>query len=147
MKKIFLTFCIISIGIAFWISDNYWHLEKDIENGEVSYYVSYGYYNNGVPLLVCLYQIDRSFSIRIILQSHMTLLHSELDEYYQSNKIKDEKKSFPMAFKSTHFYQNLKNKLLNNGYKLDEEISFEKFSRNDTFYADVYLNAVLIEIK
>ena len=155
MKKIILTIILILvIATPLWIYNNNWVLDKE----DTLNYTP----NRGIPLLFCLAQIDKAFSIRVMLPFENCQLQEELREYYETKLPKELNKAlkssgnlhnptlaplikhFPSAFKSTTLYKKLEESVKDRGYWIDKEITFEKFTiykseKPYLFSADVWL--------
>ena len=156
MKKL-LILLILVIATPLWIYNNNWVLDKE----DTLNYTP----NRGVPLLFCLAQIDKAFSIRVMLPFENCQLQEELREYYETKLPKELNKAlkssgnlhnptlaplikhFPSAFKSTTLYKKLEESVKDRGYGIDKEITFEKFTidRNEKLYlfsADIWLETI-----
>ena len=135
------------------------------KDGDNTYYtLSYIPNGYGKPLFYCLSKIDGNFAIRIMLPLEDCKMQNELKAYYLKNlpkslkfalkssgnlhnpKLKPLINSFPSAFKSTSLYKKVKIILEIWDYKLEKDISFEKFVLYKTensylFHADIWLHA------
>ena len=164
MKKIILAIAILST-IALWLYSNDWVVEKNLlDNNETSYTLNY-LPHRGTPLFYPFAQIDKAFSIRVMLPCGDAQIEKELKAYYQ-NKMPKELNSalksscnlhnptlspmidaFPLAFKSTSFYKKLEKDLNTKGYWIDKKIDFEKFTidknqKSYLFSADIWLKTI-----
>jgi len=167
LLKILLFFAFIILTFWLWTPD--WKLSIFKEKNNVSYTLSYSPwdYNHPLdskPLSYCLAQIDKDFSIRIMLPLKDCKVQDEIRRYFQKNATKalDRAlkysgnmhnpvlepliKKFPLAFRSTSLYKDLDKALKSRGYIVEEEISFEKFSiyksmKPYVLHADIWLHA------
>jgi len=157
MKKLLILILTIAVATPLWIYNNNWVLDKE----DTLNYTP----NHGVPLLFCLAQIDKAFSIRVMLPFENCQLQEELREYYETKLPKELDKAlkssgnlhnptlaplikdFPSAFKSTTLYKKLEESVKDRGYGIDKEITFEKFTiykseKPYLFSADVWLETI-----
>ncbi len=136
MKKILSLISLIVLAITLWLYNANWMVEKNTLN-----YAP----NRGYPLFYALTQIEKDFSIRIMLPLKKNKIQNDLRAYYENRMPKELKKArdiFPTALRSTSLYKSLEKNLNNKGYWIDKQINFEKFGiykEDYLFHADIYL--------
>jgi len=167
LKKIAILIPILFITLL-WSKNNNWTLDSYLsDNNETEYTLNY-YPNHGQVLPQLLSKVDKPFAIRIMLNAKEEPLQTELKEYYKKQKPKALKKAlassrnlhnptleplievFPEAFRSTTFYKTLEKNVESQGFSIQTEISFEKFSidktdNSYTFYADIWLHTIKLK--
>ena len=166
MKKIVKIFSIIFLagGLFLWVYPPNWVIDS---KSSLSYNPWWSFHSPiGKPLPYCLSVLDKSFAIRVMLPLEDCKLQDEIKSYYKKHLPKELQKalkssanlhnptlkplikSFEKAFKETSLYKKMDKTLKVSGYKLKDEISFEKFmifkdkSKNSyLFHADIWLYA------